>query len=182
MNIERERRWLVRPSQIPTSVMAAPLVWIDQGYLSAPKTKPVVRVRLLREQQDAAPYAAVQTVKAPLDDGMAEVEFGIPLASAEALMALRVGGLLKTRRTVPLADGLALELDLYQDDALYGLAIVEIELPSFDYPLEVPAWFGPEVTSVRELSNVGLAFNPSDAWDAANAAWVARNERGASGS
>lgn len=178
VSIERERRWLVLLNKVPVEVAMTAPVWIDQGYLSAPKTKPVVRIRLLRTHREAEPYAAVQTVKAPQDDGMAEVEFDVPLAAGVMLMQLRVGGLLKTRRTVPMAGGeLKLELDSYQDDALFGMAIVEVELPSFDCPLVVPEWFGPEITHVRELSNVGLAFNPAAAWAAANAVWDAWNKK-----
>lgn len=110
MNIERERRWLVRREDIPAEVLAAPAEHITQGYLSPFKLLPVVRVRLLREAGATSPHRGVQTVKMPRSDGMAEVEFDIPLGKAEELMTLKLAGLEKVRYTYPLPGALAYEV------------------------------------------------------------------------
>lgn len=175
MNIERERRWLVRREDIPADVLAAPAEHLTQGYLSPFKQLPVVRVRLLREVA-AAPHRGVQTVKMPSADGMAEVEFDIPLGKAEELMSLKLAGLEKVRYTYPLSETLAYEVDLFEGEHLGKLCIVEIELPAYDVPLDIPTWFGPEITGVRELSNVSLAYYPILAAAIAEEHWAAKNK------
>lgn len=176
MNIERERRWLVRREDIPAEVLAAPAEHITQGYLSPFKLLPVVRVRLLREAHATAPHRGVQTVKMPRADGMAEVEFDIPLGKAEELMSLKLAGLTKVRHTYPLSEALAYEVDLFEGEHLGKLCIVEIELPAYDVPLDIPNWFGPEITGVRELSNVSLAYYPILAAGIADELWAAKNK------
>lgn len=175
MNIERERRWLVRPEAIPAQMLQAEGAYLTQGYLSPARVFPVIRVRLFRDAPGQAPNRAVQTVKAPAQDGLAEVEFDIPVARAQELMDLSLGRLEKTRYTWPVAGELAYEIDLFHGPALEGLAIVEIELPSLDCPLEIPAWFGPEVTGVNQLSNVALVYQPKVALGVAAARWAAHD-------
>lgn len=175
MNIERERRWLVRREDIPAEVLAAPAEHITQGYLSPFKLLPVVRVRLLREAGATSPHRGVQTVKMPRSDGMAEVEFDIPLGKAEELMTLKLAGLEKVRYTYPLPGALAYEVDLFEGEHLGDLCIVEVELPAYEVPLDIPAWFGPEITGIRELSNVSLAYYPILAAAIAEEHWAAKN-------
>lgn len=175
MNIERERRWLVRREDIPAEVLAAPAEHITQGYLSPFKLLPVVRVRLLREAHATAPHRGVQTVKMPRADGMAEVEFDIPLGKAEELMSLKLAGLTKVRHTYPLSEALAYEVDLFEGEHLGDLCIVEVELPAYEVPLDIPAWFGPEITGISELSNVSMAYFPILAAGVVEQMWAAKN-------
>lgn len=171
MNIERERRWLVRLEDIPAEVMAAPSEHITQGYLSPKGIQPLVRVRLIRRTAEEAPHRGVQTVKAPREDGMAEIEFDLEVGVAAELLSVSLAQLEKVRHTYPIEGALKYEVDFFQGKHLEGLVVVEIELPSFDYPLTVPAWFGPEITGVRELSNVSMAFLPILAESFAEAQW-----------
>jgi adenylate cyclase len=163
--IERERRWLVRLSDIPAEVLAASSEHITQGYLNPLGVLPVFRIRLIRESSGLEPHSGVQTVKAPRagGDGAEEIEFDLPVCKAVELMSLQRAGLTKVRHTYPFEEVLALELDFFEGEYLEGMVVVEIELPSFDYPLLVPDWFGPEVTGIRELSNVAMAFFPEKA-------------------
>ena len=162
---ERERRWLIDPKSLAlTNLDGHPFSLITQGYLSPPGATPVFRVRFYQDPLTQTLTEAVQTVKAPTGDGMAEVEFPIPEAAAQQLMAMATAKLTKVRYCVPHSHGQVIELDLFKGDVLERrLIIAEIELPSFDAPVTVPTWFGPEITGIRALSNVEIAYNPRGA-------------------
>ena len=51
------------------------------------------------------------------------------------------------------------EIDVFSDD-LYGLIIAEIELSSINEAVDIPSWFGPEITGNRDYSNNTLASMP----------------------
>lgn len=176
--VEHERRWLVRLGDVPVDVLAAPKEHITQGYLSPAGVKPIVRVRVLRSDASGTPRRGVQTVKNPRAEGggCSEIEFDIPVHKAQDLMSIRLGGLEKTRHTQAFEHGLSIELDLF-DGALTGLVIAEIELPWLEYPINVPSWFGPEITGVEALSNVGMAFYPDIAIETAQTAWFEFNQK-----
>lgn len=180
MFIERERRWLVDPTQVPGDILNIAGIHIQQGYLTRPSTKPVVRGRLLRHEGALDAHMALQTIKAPnpAGDGMAEVEFEMPLAVGHQFMSLCLATLAKLRKCSPIALGAAdtgkIELDLFKGPVLDGrLVIAEIEVPSYDVELQVPSWFGPEIThGVSGLSNVEIAFAPDIAVAMADAIWA----------
>lgn len=178
--VEYERRWLVRLSDVPAEVLAAPKEHITQGYLSPPGASPIFRVRLLRTDLSAPPRRGVQTVKSPRTDGDGcfEVEFDIPVHKAQELMAIRLGGLEKIRYTAAFEHGLSIELDVFEG-VLAGIAIAEIELPWLEYPVSVPSWFGPEITGLGTLSNMGLAFSPAIALETAHSAWFVFDQKNA---
>lgn len=164
---EIERRWLVHPDVIPVAALAN-RSHIEQGYLSALGTSPVARVRLERFA-DSQSIRAFQTVKAPLPpvggrpaEGVDELEHAIPVRMAADLMAISLARVQKLRHRTPRQDGLVLELDVFEGAAA-GLVIAEIEVPSLSHPLEIPPWFGPEITGNRGLSNVEIAFRPTSA-------------------
>lgn len=164
---EIERRWLVRPGVIPVSALAN-RSHIEQGYLSALGASPVVRVRLERFAASQS-IRAFQTVKAPLPpvggqpaEGVDELEHAIPVRMATDLMAISLARVQKLRHRTPWQDGLVLELDVFEGAAA-GLVIAEIEVPSLSHPLQIPTWFGPEITGNRGLSNVEIAFRPDSA-------------------
>jgi adenylate cyclase len=159
---ERERRWLIDPKSLAlTNLDGHPFSLITQGYLSAAGTVPVFRIRFYQDPLTQTLTEAVQTVKAPTGDGMAEVEFPIPEDAAPQLMAMATAKLTKVRYCIQHSNGQVIELDLFKGDVLeQRLIIAEIELPSFDAPVTVPPWFGPEITGIRALSNVEIAYNP----------------------
>lgn len=172
MAIEIERRWLLDLAAIPAEILKQARERMAQGYLTPNGVLPVVRIRLIDAPN--APERAVQTVKALRandEPGVEEIEFDIPIEHGQALFALCPASLVKDRITVPFADGLKLEIDIFMGNpALQGLCIAEIEVPSADYPLELPSWFGPEVTGIKMLSNVAMAYQPYPAKNFAVAA------------
>jgi adenylate cyclase len=68
--------------------------------------------------------------------------------------------LAKARIVIPLNDGLAVELDVFEGD-LEGLLIAEIEFPDEDrsHRFEPPDWLGQEVTGDDRFSGRSLALN-----------------------
>lgn len=172
MAVEIERRWLVSPKDIPAAVLQRDTQQLTQGYLSQLGTLPVVRVRLV---DAGGVHSAIQTVKAARDPclpGMEEIEFPIPMEAGQALLDLCLAKLEKQRIAIPHGDGL-IELDIFSGNQwLDGLCIAEIEVPAMEHPVAVPAWFGPEITGIRSLSNVALAYTPMHARHYANAVWA----------
>lgn len=163
MAVEIERRWLVLAGAVPPSVRELQPLRIRQGYLTALGDLPVVRVRVIESPEQSR---AVQTVKAARPEGMPgmeEVEFSIPLEKGQELMALARAQLEKSRYVLSAPGGLAWELDVFHGDALGGLCIAELELPSLEHPVQAPEWFGPEVTGQHGLSNLALAYTPRQA-------------------
>lgn len=138
---ERERRWLVDPVCLP-DLSGYIGEHITQGYLSAQGSTPVFRVRLCHDLETYALKKAVQTVKAPTDDGMAEVEFNLPEQVAHQLLSLAKAKPSKTRYQIPHSRGQLIELDVFKGWPTIPdgqLVIAEIELPSFDTSVVVPS-------------------------------------------
>ena len=162
MAIEIERRWLLSPSAIPQEILAQSRERLVQGYLTQNGALPVVRIRLI--DAPGAPLRAVQTVKALRangEPGVEEIEFDIPTEQGLDLLPLCMASLEKERITVPMAGGLKMEIDIFTGNpTLEGLCIAEIEVPHPDYPIALPDWFGPEVTGIKLLSNVAMAYQP----------------------
>jgi CYTH domain-containing protein len=147
MGIEIERRYLVQGDAWRTGVAATRR--LRQGYL-AREDGVSVRVRL-------GGATAKLTIKGPAGLVRPEFEYAIPLADAEAMLAALCAGrsLVKTRHEVPL-DGLVWEVDVFEGP-LAGLVIAEVELPSPDHPVRLPAWLGREITGDPRYANAALA-------------------------
>lgn len=145
---EIERKFLVRSLDF-LDIATAELP-IEQGYLHT--TRPTVRVRRRGEQ-------GFLTLKTPSSrDGLVrdEYEYEIPLADAEALLALcGTHRLTKTRYLVPY-EGHTWEVDLFAGH-LKGLCLAEIELSSPDETFALPPWVGKEVTGDPRYYNSVLA-------------------------
>jgi adenylate cyclase len=92
-----------------------------------------------------------------------EFDYAIPLADAEALLRLCVGGRIdKTRHYVRHA-GWLWEVDEFAGDNA-GLIVAEIELPAVDAAFERPDWVGAEVTEHVRYYNLALAARPYAQW------------------
>jgi adenylate cyclase len=140
MGVEIERKFLVRPEQLPELPAPDELV---QGYLSV---EPVVRVRLATK---AGVESAELTIKGKGFLSRAEFNYEIPPADARALLALCSRRLAKRRHRLG-----RWEIDHFFDR---GLWLAEIELQSEDERFERPAWLGDEVTSDPAYANAQLA-------------------------
>lgn len=118
-----------------------------------------VRIRIAGE-------AAMLNIKSA-DKGTTrqEFEYPIPLADAEALMALAGGAAIdKWRHFVPWGE-LRWEIDEFLG-ANAGLVVAEIELPEAETSFEQPDWLGPEVSEDLRYYNSALAEHPYTAWSA----------------
>ena len=126
---------------------------LDQGYLSEGKDAVVVRVRRSQDQ-------AWLTLKAPTTDPEIrhEFEYTIPVADAEALLALTPRRVEKTRHHLNCPGG-DWVVDVFAG-ANAPLVIAEVERSDPQAPLTIPPWCGEEITGRGELSNAALAVNP----------------------
>jgi len=153
VGVEIERKYLVGDTGFLDGVEGIPY---RQGYLS---TDPDRTVRIRR----AGPHAYV-TVKGRTHGATrAEFEYEIPVDDAEAMLELCLPPLIeKTRHRIEHA-GRVWEVDVF-DGANAGLVVAEIELPSEDADLELPAWVGAEVTDDRRYLNANLVAHPFSEW------------------
>ncbi|HTU09675.1 MAG TPA: CYTH domain-containing protein [Allosphingosinicella sp.] len=147
MGLEIERKFLVEGEAWRAEVTGAGA--IRQNYLARGQGLSV-RVRTKSER-------AWLTVKAGMDAlARHEFEYEVPLADAEAMLALCPGPAIeKVRHLVPAANGLVWEVDAFEGK-LAGLVLAEIELPSADTPFARPAWLGREVTDDPSYLNSNL--------------------------
>lgn len=151
MGVEIERKFLVAGDGW-RGAAAGPGVPMRQGYLSAAgPDQPSLRIRIAGD-------AAFLTIKGPGALVRAEFEYPIPVADAEAMLALCRGDVLrKTRWRVPHA-GHDWTVDEFQAPArLAGLALAEVELAEATAAPALPDWLGAEVTHDPRWSNAALA-------------------------
>ncbi|HZP64739.1 MAG TPA: CYTH domain-containing protein [Rudaea sp.] len=127
-----------------------------QGYLNRDPQR-TVRVRI-------AGSAGFLTVKgASRGATRSEFEYAIPLADAEALLALVDGPLVEKVRYEITHAGALWEVDEFLGDNA-GLVLAEIELEREDQPVMKPAWVGAEVTGDPRYYNANLAAFPYARW------------------
>ena len=154
--MEIERKWLVRPEEIPYDLGTLPALEIEQAYVSF---SPVVRVRRINRGE-----RHILTVKRPTAyGGLAneEAEKDIDAELYDFLLSAASGTVIrKTRYLHALPGGLTEEIDVFSG-ALQGLAYLEIEFPDVEsaenYPS--PAWVRSDVTHYVSYNNSALAQN-----------------------
>ena len=160
---EIERRWLIAPDALPAEIYNREPDRIQQGYLTPRGWMPTVRVRIIERGKRSFAYQTIKSVPGEAEaEGLNELEFGLALNVAQSMMKVAPAKLRKDRFVQPLPSKLKWEFDMFKD-ALDGLIIAEIEVPRLATPIEVPAYFGPEITGLRSLSNVMLAYEPAQA-------------------
>lgn len=126
---------------------------IRQAYLTLDE-QATVRIRVWGRERAAL---TVKSAMAGIERD--EFEYAIPVEDAEAMLALRMGGLVeKTRHDVP-HGGHLWEIDVFEGDN-EGLEIAEIELGAASEAFERPSWLGEEVTGDPRYSNAALAARP----------------------
>lgn len=152
MAVEIERKFLV----IGQPWLQVPGVVFRQGYLNRDKAR-TVRVRVAGD-------AGVLTIKGvSIGATRAEFEYPIPLADAEALLALCDGPLVEKTRHVLSHEGTVWELDVFAGENA-GLVVAEVELQSEDQVFARPDWLGDEVTQDARYFNSNLAAHPYCRW------------------
>ena len=161
MGIEIERKFLLRSDAWRDAVERS--VRMAQGYLNdhdavaSGRQQASVRVRI------AGAQAFLNLKSREAGPSRQEFDYEIPVADAEALLRLCVGGLIdKTRHYVRHA-GWLWEIDEFAG-ANAGLRVAEIELPSVEARFERPAWLGEEVTEHVRYYNLALAARPFRDW------------------
>jgi CYTH domain-containing protein len=164
MALEIERRFLVTGD-----AWQAHVSWVAefrQGYLQSREDGLTTRIRL--QQAGSGGEQAWLTIKAVPDGASVatrlEFEYAIPVADAEALLALSSWRLEKQRHGLLLPGG-EWVLDVFLG-ANAPLVIAEVELLHADQEVEIPAWCGNEITGLHQLSNASLARHPWQSWDA----------------
>lgn len=152
MGVEIERKFLVQGEGWRQGAGQR----LVQGYLNRDKAR-TVRVRMAGEQ-------AFLTIKGvSVGATRAEFEYPIPVADAQALLALCDGPLVdKTRYRIPLG-GVVWEVDEFAGENA-GLVVAEVELPSEDTDFPRPDWLGAEVTQDPRYFNSNLARHPFSTW------------------
>lgn len=168
MALEIERRFLV-----VSPAWSCHVAWqrqLQQGYLSQGGDALTLRVRI--SSGPPQPPAAWLTLKAPPPqaqggvDGLVrqEFEYPIPLADAQAMLALTAQQVSKRRHGLSLKGGHWV-VDVF-DGANQPLVVAEVELEHAQQDLELPSWCGLELTGRHELSNAALARMPFSDWAA----------------
>ena len=163
MGIEIEKKFLIVNDSWKTQVYKT--TRMAQGYLNDMNAmregtqKASVRVRIAGEQ------AFLNMKSRELGHTRQEFDYQIPVADAEALLTLCVGGLIDKQRHYVKHDGFIWEVDEFLGDNL-GLFVAEIELPDADAAFERPQWSGVEVTDKIRYYNLALAERPFGQWTA----------------
>jgi adenylate cyclase len=163
MGLEIERKFLLNSDD--WSQHTDKSVRMAQGYLNdmqALRTgaqKASVRIRIAGEQ------AFLNMKSRELGTTRQEFDYEIPVADAEDLLKLCVGGLIDKTRHYLRHAGFLWEIDVFEGDNA-GLIVAEIELPSADTEFAKPDWAGRQVTDELRYYNLALAERPYSRWSA----------------
>jgi adenylate cyclase len=163
MGIEIERKFRVVGEewrgQAVKSVRMAQGYINDMAAMRDGRQNASVRVRIAGDQ------AFLNLKSRELGTTRQEFDYQIPVADAEALLKLCVGGLIDKVRHYVEHGGRTFEVDEFGGDNA-GLIVAELELESADAAFERPAWLGVEVTEEQRFYNLALAERPYARWSA----------------
>lgn len=153
MAIEIERKFLLAGDDWRALVTRS--TPMQQGYLGGDACS--LRVRIA----DGAAWLNIKSRQPGVQ--RSEFEYAIPLADAQALLALASGApITKVRHEVPW-QGQLFEIDEFDGDNA-GLVVAELELPAVDTPIQRPPWLGREVTDDIRYYNLSLVRDPYARW------------------
>ena len=129
---------------------------LSQGYLCADAEKSV-RVRI------AGDFATL-TVKGSRNGiSRLEMQYTIPVADAERMLAMCMPPLIDKTRHIAMHDGMKWEVDIFHGEN-EGLRVAEVELESEDQVIALPEWAGQEVSEDPRYYNSQLSREPFSAW------------------
>lgn len=161
MGIEIERKFLLANdawrAKVQRSVAMAQGYINDMQALRDGRQNASVRVRIAGDE------AFINLKSRALGHTRQEFDYPIPLADAQALLALCVGGRIEKTRHYVDVDGHLFEIDEFFGDNA-GLIVAELELQHADAAYPRPAWLGQEVTDALRYYNLALAERPFAQW------------------
>jgi adenylate cyclase len=161
MGIEIERKFLLASDAWRACIEES--VRIAQGYLNPMDAVRNGTQRASTRVRIAGMRACLNIKSAERGASRQEFEYPIPLADAEALLALCVGGLIEKIRHHVRHAGFLWEIDEFTGDNA-GLVVAEIELPEAGTVFDKPDWAGREVTDTLRYYNLALAERPYSQW------------------
>ena len=154
--LEIERKFLLVGDSWRSQVVGAPRR-ISQGYLCSDTAK---SVRVRRSGDDAT-----LTVKGTRTGiSRLELQYQIPPADAERMLALCERPLIDKTRHIVMHAGMKWEVDIFHGEN-EGLRIAEVELESEDQSLSLPEWAGEEVSQDARFYNSQLTREPYCTWN-----------------
>jgi adenylate cyclase len=155
--IEIERKFLLTDSDWMRQ-MDGPPASLYQFYLAIDEVSST-RIRLIEGTW------AVLTTKRKTDRATVRDEFEFAVDYEQALRTVDecVGQPIEKYRYRLAQAELTWEVD-YFSGANQGLMVAEIELPSEDYPFEIPSWIGAEISHDPCYTNQSLALHPYSEW------------------
>jgi len=161
MGIEIERKFTVVGegwrSDVEKSVRMAQGYINDIAAMNAGTQKASVRVRI------AGGEAFLNIKSRELGHTRQEFDYPIPVADAEALLKLCVGGLIEKTRHYIRHAGFLWELDVFEGENA-GLIVAELEMPDADHTFPRPDWLGDDVTEDPAYKNSALSQHPFSRW------------------
>lgn len=155
MGREIERKFLVDTSRWRP---AGPGVPFRQGYLSTHPER-TVRVRL------EGPAGKLTIKGATSGISRVELEYDVPRADAEQLLALCERPLIEKVRHTESHGGKTWEIDVFSGDN-DGLVVAELEISSEDEAFTRPPWVTSEVSHDPRYFNAALVRAPYRTWRA----------------
>ena len=161
MGIEIERKFLLASDAWRAQTMRVERM--AQGYLNDAAAVREGRQNVSMRVRIGAGAAWLNLKSRGLGALRQEFEYPIPLADAEALLALCVGGRIEKLRHEIEHAGHLWEIDEFLGDNA-GLVVAEIELTAVDEAFVRPPWLGIEVTELARYYNLNLAERPYSRW------------------
>lgn len=150
---EIERKFLVDKNRWKPSV---PGKEFKQGYLSVDPER-TVRVRIADDK-------AYLTIKGKSKGiSRTELEYEIPFAEAEVLLAMCLEFVVEKTRYIEKHWGLVWEIDVFHGRNS-GLFMAEVELEKENQHIEIPDWVEREVSEDYRYFNSWLSQNPFSLW------------------
>jgi len=176
MGIEIERKFLIEESALlpplgeGVKMMQCYLpseVWLKYWPGEISELEQVLADPLSAYRFRVLGNTAIATAKNS-SDGPSRLEFEceIPIESVlEIIRSEKYPSIEKTRYNILRNDNLFWEIDFFEGKNS-GLVIAEIEIPTPDYPIELPNWIGRELTRQGDVwSNQALANFPRPVQD-----------------
>ena len=171
MGIEIERKFLIEESTLLPSLgegvkmvqcYLPPNIWLKHWPDEISELEEVLADPLSSYRFRVHGNTAIATAKNhSMGPTRLEFEREIPLESVlEIVNSRKYPSIEKTRYKIPISDGLFWEIDFFEGKNS-GLIIAEIEIPTPEYPIDLPNWIGRELTGQDDVwSNQALAKSP----------------------